>query len=360
VIGCGLVGAATARELARRGARVVIYEACAPGRGTSGTTFAWVNSYDKRPRAYHDLNVAGIRAHAELQADGGSGRWFFQTGNLLWPGSAEETTRLESWGYRVLRLRAQEARSLEPDVRFPAGAGEILLLPDEGYVLPAVLLGRLLGEALDHDAELRCPARVEGIEPEGGGVRVRVAGGDSTVVDAVVSCAGRWSGLLLADAGCRVPLVDITRASPAIGLLAYTGPSAVRLSRVVTTPQLNVRPDGGGRLVLQALELDSDADPADPPSVDGPTGQEFARRLAALLRRGEYATVEAIRLGRRALPADGLSVVGHVDREARVYVVVTHSGVTLAPALARLAAAEVTTGAPEALLEEFRPGRFDA
>ena len=52
------------------------------------------------------------------------------------------------------------ARELEPDLRVPESVDTILFFPLEGYVLPTILLGRLLGEALDRGAELRCPARV--------------------------------------------------------------------------------------------------------------------------------------------------------------------------------------------------------
>jgi len=41
-----------------------------------------------------------------------------------------------------------------------------------------------------------------------------------------------------------------------------------------------------------------------------------------------------------------------------LYVVATHSGVTLAPALAELVASEVIDGADRAELARFRPGRF--
>jgi glycine/D-amino acid oxidase-like deaminating enzyme len=359
VIGCGLIGAATARELQLRGAQVVIYEARSPGYGTSATTFAWVNSFDKQPRAYHDLNVAGIQAHAELQAHGATGpQWFFQTGNLLWP-KREDAARLESWDYPVRRLTLREARELEPDLRLSGNAGAILL-PDEGYVLPAVLLARLLGEALDLGAEVRCPAHVDSFESESGGVRVRLGDGSTELVDVVVSCAGRWSGALMASAGYALPMVDTElRGSAAVGLLAYSRPAPVRLSRVLTTSQLNVRPDGGGRLVLQALDLDVDADPAGAVDAAGAAGQEFARRLAALLRGGEHTVVDSIRIGQRALPSDGLSVVGRLDGSGRVYVVVTHSGVTLAPLLARLAAVEIATDGTASVLTPFRPGRFE-
>jgi glycine/D-amino acid oxidase-like deaminating enzyme len=41
-----------------------------------------------------------------------------------------------------------------------------------------------------------------------------------------------------------------------------------------------------------------------------------------------------------------------------LYLAVSHSGVTVAPALGRLVADEVATQAPDGLLASFRPARF--
>jgi glycine/D-amino acid oxidase-like deaminating enzyme len=368
VVGCGLVGAAVARELQLRGVQTVVYEATRPGEGTSGTTFAWVNSLDKEPRAYHDLNVAGMQAHAELQAsDRSTAEWFFPTGNLVWVSEeaaaarfAGRRERLASFGYPMVELSVETARELEPGVIFDGAEESVFLFPFEGYVLPAILVGRLLGEALDRGAELRSLAVVEAVEFVAGGVRLRLGDGSSDQVDMVVCCAGRWTAEVMIAAGYSLPMVDSRRkGSSAVGYLAYTRPAPVGLGRVVTSPRLNIRPDGGGRLVLQALDLDSAADPTvDAPEPGGAVGSEFERRAARILQGGEAIRLAAIRVGQRALPADGLSVVGQVDDAGRLYVVVTHSGVTLAPLLARLAADEIVESARHELLEPFRPQRL--
>jgi glycine/D-amino acid oxidase-like deaminating enzyme len=346
VVGCGLIGAAVARELQRRGARTVIYEALSPGAGTSGTTFAWVNAHDKQPRAYHDLNVAGMAAHLELRAErSASDPWLFPTGNLVC-GEDAARDRLVSWGYPVRELAPDKARELEPDLLIGKDVDRAFLFPSEGYVLPHRLLERLLGEALELGAELRCPARIDHLDPSNASVTLHLGDGSTDTVDAAVCCAGRWTPDLLG-----LPLVDHeTPGSPAVGLLAYTRPTTIRLGRLLTTPKLNVRPDGDGRLTLQALDLDATADTA--------TGPEFLRRLAEVLHGGDRAELEGVRVGFRVLPLDGQTVAGHVDGADRVYVIATHSGVTLAPLLGRLAAAEIVDGDCAAILEPFRPQRF--
>jgi glycine/D-amino acid oxidase-like deaminating enzyme len=82
--------------------------------------------------------------------------------------------------------------------------------------------------------------------------------------------------------------------------------------------------------------------------------------VGEVLPRASGVELEAVRVGQRAIPGDGLTVAGHVDERERLYAVVTHSGVTLAPVLARLAAEEVVGGVRADVLEPFRPQRFAA
>src|SRR3984893_13796978 len=107
VVGAGVIGAAVAFRLAQAGARVTVLEGAARfGAGTSGRSFAWTNSNGKTPRAYHNLNVAGMQAHADLGDEFGSTPWWHGDGNLDWratdSGQAELTDRVErlrAWGY---------------------------------------------------------------------------------------------------------------------------------------------------------------------------------------------------------------------------------------------------------------------
>lgn len=359
VIGAGVVGAAVAAGLTRRGASVTVLEAAYPGAGTTGTTFAWVNSANKEPEPYFALNHAGVRAHHAL-ADGGA-PWFSPTGNLERATTDEHrgvlAARLERLGrrnYPARRLTAAQARELEPDLVAPADA-EYAFYPEEGHTQPLLLLARLLGEARDRGAVVRTDAVVS--EVDGG--MVRTAAGSRYDADVVVSCAGRWTMTVAALAGAHVPMLDPDLAgSVTAGLLITTVPVSVRLSRMLTTSRLNVRPDGGGRLLLHALDLDAAVDPTAPPLPDGDVVRSVVGRLGNVLDGvGGVAgvAVERARIGQRAIPADGRTVAGFTSD--RHYVVATHSGVTLAPLLADLVAGEIF-GVESPMLASFRPDRF--
>ena len=68
VVGAGIIGASVAARLATVGLRVTLLDQDQPGRATSRWSFAWLNSNDKAPRPYHDLNHAGMKAWARARA----------------------------------------------------------------------------------------------------------------------------------------------------------------------------------------------------------------------------------------------------------------------------------------------------
>ncbi|TQN31186.1 glycine/D-amino acid oxidase-like deaminating enzyme [Haloactinospora alba] len=368
IVGGGVIGLAIAHQLAGTGNEVTVLEASRPGAGTSSTSFAWVNSHAKDPLSYHELNAAGVRAHHAMDAAHPRGpRWFFPTGNLEWADNAEHervlansVARLRERGCPAEWLDPEQARSLEPGLRIPESARSLAFFPEEGHVRVGEYLGRLLTDARAGGVRVLCPARVTQLATHSGGATATLDDGTTVEADTVISAAGRWTGELLATADVHLPVADPREPGSATGgYLAYTEPAPVRLQRVLTTSRLNVRPDGGGRLVLQGLDLDPDADRGIAGGgPDSAIAAEFRERLAAVLTGGEHTRVTDVRVGQRALPADGLTVCGFVDDHQRLYTVVTHSGVTLAPALAPMVAGEVLAGTPAAELAGFRPARF--
>ncbi|TMR88430.1 NAD(P)/FAD-dependent oxidoreductase [Nonomuraea basaltis] len=357
VIGAGVVGSAVAAGLTRRGAQVTVLEARAPGAGTSSTSVAWVNANNKTPKDYFDLNHAAVWAHHQLPGD-----WFFPTGHLECAVSDEHkellearVARLLTMGYPVERAAVRRVRALEPDLVHVAGA-EYVFFPTEAHVQPLRLLGRLLGEARDRGAVVECDAEVAAIETPASGAEVTVADGRTFAGDVVVTCVGRWTQHVAALAGVHVPMLDPAVSGQVTnGFLVITTPVAARLSRVITTAGLNLRPDGAGRLLLQSLPLDGRADPAAPVPAD--VIDEIMGLLPKVLRATDGAAVERAVVGQRAMPGDGRTVAGFADAERRVYTVATHSGVTLAPLLMGEVAGEVF-GEESPLLAPFRPGRF--
>jgi glycine/D-amino acid oxidase-like deaminating enzyme len=366
VVGAGVIGLATAERLAAAGDRVTVVDRGEVGGGTSRTSFAWLNSNSKVPPSYQRLNVAGVDAYQALVGHPGTEPWLHLDGRIEWAVTPDEKATLAGvvetmrvQDYPVEPITARAARGLEPDLRLPDDAS-VHLWPTEGFVIPQLLVGWLLDRARSSGVELAPGRQVVAFELDGATVRgVRLADGKSLRADRVVVCAGRWTTDVLQLAGVDVPMLPAEQGSLSMGLLGYSKPVPTRLRRTISTAAMSVRPDGEpGRFVLQGHGLDHLAVPGSSPDPAGSIGVELLARVRRVLDGFDAASLAELRVGYRAVPQDRVSVVGWAPDVDGLYVIATHSGITLALLLGELAASEVVHGRTEAVLADFRPERF--
>ncbi|MBK0052681.1 FAD-binding oxidoreductase [Stenotrophomonas sp. S39] len=369
VVGGGVIGLATARSLAERGADVTLFERSHIGAGTSGLSFAWVNSNGKNPQAYHDLNCAGMQEHVQLQVQARSqtqAAWLEACGTLEWARDAEQVARLrrrvdflKQRHYPVNQLSFAELHRRVPDLQWDGCIDDVWQYPTECLVHPHVLMGWLRSQASSLSCVVRENTGVVALDEAPQRVTLQLATGDQWRGEACVLATGRWIPELTRRLGTPLAMINADEPNKrACGFLATTQPLTAQLDCNLITPELNIRPIGGGRLMLQAPDLDQYAHPAYVPALDGSVGQEFAARLSRLFTYVRPACLQSIQVGQRSRPADGLPAVGYLVPEGRVYAVVTHSGITLAPLLGRLAAEELMSGERHPLLSSFSPARL--
>jgi glycine/D-amino acid oxidase-like deaminating enzyme len=362
VVGAGVIGTAVAADLARGGCAVTVLESGQVAAGTSGATFAWTNAGGKQPRSYFDLNVEGMRAHRRLASSVASCDWYHESGNLEWKAGADaqrelerKVARLLEWGYQARWLDPREVRSLEPDIALDMIGSRVAYFPEEGWVDPARLIAALLSRARASGAQVRPHSAAVGMSMTNNRIDgVRTSDGETVRTDAVVNCAGPGAGEVATLAGVDLPMRNTT------GLLAYTAPTAVAVGRVIHAPQIDLRPDGGGRLLLHTMT----ADAAVSRHVDGswiaePGAAQAMLHLAEELYPGlRGIKVEASRIGVRVIPIDGLPVLGRSATVENFHFAVTHSGATLCLRVAELVGAEVR-GELVDELAPFRHSRLD-
>ncbi|MCL2584470.1 MAG: FAD-binding oxidoreductase [Streptosporangiales bacterium] len=355
VVGAGIVGSCLAYELARAGERVVLAESGAPGGGASAASYAWINSNNFDDPGYHALRVLGMSAYSGLAGALGTDEWLHATGCVRVAASdadgkelRERVARKRAAGYPAELLSAGQAARAEPALaRMPREPSAIASFPAEGYIDTTTLIGCLLAEFRARGGVVT-RARVTGLR--GGGTGVRTTEGD-LAADRVIVCTGADTGLL------RGAGFDLAARGPA-GATVITAPVPVRMRGLVHFPGVTVRPDGGGRLLLHAVDVDGRLGPQDTELDSGAVAELTGRARTWLgLAAGDLEIAET-RVSVRPHPPDGFPVVGPVPGVSGAYVVCTHSGVTLAAVLARLVASEIRSGEADPLLEAYRPGRF--
>ena len=360
VIGAGVLGASTGFRLAEAGLAVTILEAQRVGAGTSSTSFAWINAHGKPPRPYHDLNVAGMRAHLALRDEFPATPWLHEGGSIEIVPAAEAAAlratvaRLREWDYAAEIITPTALRELEPEIALDAfGADPVIgWFPEEGWIDPVVFAQAMVRGAQARGARLHIGTRVADIVLRGGrAVGVRTVDGRQFDAGLIVNCAGRWSNEASADAQLHLPL------SPRVGVLLFTRPAPTLLARIVRSPLVNMRPDGAGRLMLHDNAVDQDFTIGSAVGPAMPQAQRMVANVARLLPHLTGLEAEVVRIALRPIPADGFTAVGTLPGVDGYYVAVTHSAVTMSAHLGKLIAREAL-GDTVTQLAPFRPARF--
>ena len=363
VIGAGIVGAAIAYSLARRGVAVTVIDKGRPGGGATSHSFAWINATAKHPVSYHNFNRRSLgmwdRFAKGLDVDVGL-RW---GGQLEWASTEEGAAELESragqlqaWGYPCQMLDGAQMAQLEPGLS-PRQVTAAIYCELDGMVEPTLVAEACIRAAAKHGAAVKLETAVTGLTVNSGSVAV-AAGGERINADVVVLAGGVDNTRLAEMAGVAIPQED----SP--GVVIRTNPIAKPLLTnvsVMYAPPLEVgRPEIHLRQCLDGSAMIGEGTQE---SLARDDSQSHADELLA--RAAEYvpalkgASAVPVPVGYRPMPLDGFPVVGFSSKAPSVYLALTHSGVTLAPLIAQLATMEIVDGARVDLLGDYRPSRFD-
>lgn len=364
VIGAGVLGLSTAYELVTRGHHVILVDREGPFAGASSRSFAWINANNKRPSSYHHLNELGVAEHQRFQErfPGAHKKWLHMGGNILADFSGDRSvtyaTRLgdaQAENYPVREISRKVLESLEPDVAWPTELETALFYPTEGH-LDNDILGEELVNALKDEGASIIRLEAKRVDSGAQGATVLFADGRSELFDYAVIAAGSWSRGLAQASGFSIPAAELSVPTARThSLLGLTEPSEIRLNRVLISDRINIRPRHDGRMLVQVPRVEHRVEEGESEQLLSEVGAVMEEELRWLF--GSDVAIERVVFSGRSFPEDGLSIIGFVDVQQKVYCTVTHSGMTLAPLFAKLAADELE-GFESELLTEFRPSRF--
>lgn len=360
VIGGGILGVSVAWRLADLGTEVTLLESGNLGDGASHASFAWLNASNKPPQAYHQLNVDGMNEYRRIALELGTARWLHFDGHVEWDAAEggrdrvrAKVERLRGLGYTAELFPICALKEIEPDLVAPPDVEEFAYYSHEGYIDPIDMIGTFARRAKDLGVTIQTGTPVQALLRDGDRITgVKLANGDTMAADVVISCTGSVSPNLLKPLGMTLPM------APTTGMVAISSPSSVRLKALHHDEGLNIRPDGAGRIMMRHYDFDAMVTPDTPVTPLPDFMDQLLARVVKVLPGIASTRLETMRITTRPIPGDGLSAVGPVPGVDGLYLMVTHSGVTLGPLLGRIAAREITSGQPDCRLHDFRPARL--
>ena len=364
VIGAGIVGASIAWRVASRGARVTIIDRAEPGSGASSHSFAWINAGAKEPVGYHNLNRRSLEMWSRFADALGEDVGLRWGGKVSWEANAEaaqllraRVQQLQSWGYPSRLISREELQELEPSLHVGAVAAAEYS-DNEGQVEPQMVVDACLNQLRGLEASIVTGAEVTGFRRDAQDrVRsVQTTNGDIDA-DMVVVAAGTATTAVAAMAGVNVPQAE----SPGVVMRTSPMPSLLRNVPVIYAPpledgrrEIHLRQCPDGRLMIGEGDQESLAEDDSQAHAD-----DLLARACQHLPGLAGAAAVPVPVGWRPMPLDGYPVMGFAMEAPNLYVALTHSGVTLAPALSQLAALEICDGTrADAVLGPYRPERF--
>jgi D-amino-acid dehydrogenase len=399
VVGGGAVGAASAYELARRGARVTVLERSATPSGCSYgnaglicpshavslaslgairdglrwmrradspfsvsarpsllpwlVRFAAAASPARSARATASLLAlakTSLESHERL-ASSGLPTGFLRCGIL----SVFETERMLERARRqngddsVQFLEPAAARAFEPTLA--AGLAGAAFYPRDAHCDPGLLVDALLDGARAHGAEIRRGIEVTALRRANGSIAALDTRDGAVRGGTIVLAAGTWTGRLAATAGMRLPLVPAKGYHVEVDVepLRNSIPIYMEEARVIATP-LAGRLRFAGTLELGGLDL----------TIDPVRLEALPRAAARTLDLPAGARRTHVWCGLRPCTPDGLPLIGPVDGIDNLVLAAGHAmlGITLAPATGEMVAALVSGEHANAVTRDFRPSRF--
>jgi D-hydroxyproline dehydrogenase subunit beta len=391
VVGAGIVGCATAYELARRGVGVCLLDRGEVSGATTGLGEGNVLCSDKRPGPELELAVRGLALYDEVEELLGEEAGIRRKGALVvhageegWAAEAARLERLRAAGIRCSLLAAGEVRAAEPELR-----GSLLgasYFPDDLQCAPRAIARGLAREAVRLGASVETGREVLSLLLNGGqeggvgrsatamrhcgyppprveGVATRA--GPVFAAHVVLAC-GAWSAPLARTAGLELPLEprkgQLVRLERRPGFLlrhkvidggymaaVESADAGLQVSTVMETSLAGHVLVGSSR---ERCGFDL--------SIDQAVNEALLRHAVRVAPGIEELAVDAAWAGLRPWLPSGLPAIGPTRVAEGLWIATGHEGAGVAhgPVTGRLIAQAICGEEPDVALAAFDPDRF--
>jgi len=378
VVGGGVIGCTSAFYLARKGLKVAVIERERLASGTTSKSFAWINGTSKtNDENYHRLNARGLAAYCELAEEFGevalglnpSGslnivRRSDVTGHAI---VKKQAQILETYGYPSAWVDRNALSTMEPHFNLPNDAEALYAMGDHCLNAPLFVEflaskirssgGSIFENCMANKLQIRDDGQIIGLET--GQERLHT---EHVLIAAGPNTPEALSELTGYDAfATRFP---INRVPGLLVRTPKTTPHQLVRHVVYLTSGIDIHilPDFNGGLKIGADDTDGMvATDSSPKHLHNVASILLDRAKDVIPRFSGRACLNdcTLTVGVRPYPKDGQSLAGCLPGSKGLFIVATHSGISLAPAIGELMADLITTGQPPEMLLPFLLDRIE-
>lgn len=374
IIGSGIVGAATAYFLTKRGVAVQLLDAGAPAAGATGAADGAVSVASKRPGPMMTAALKGVQLYRDLARQGLFADVFKTRSTYIIAASDEECAVLEAHS-EALSSADVKVEMLDQDTlrrKFPVLSPEARLaveVHDEGHAIGYQIVHRMLTAA---NIVVHRSAPVRGLLMSADGKTAAGVETDKGPIrgDAVVIAAGTGSAELIGLGNVltsRKGQLLVTERAPALNAAM---PGSIMSGRYLLSKGSQTggagKPARGLGLVIDPLQTGqfliggTREDHGDQRTNDIEAVSQILLNAVALVPG--LASVRLLRsfAGARTAVRDGLPLVGHLPGCENAFVATGFEGdgICLGPVTGKAIAQLVCGEIPDMELGAFNPGRF--
>jgi D-hydroxyproline dehydrogenase subunit beta len=360
IVGAGIVGAACADELSRRGMRVLIIDLEGVATGATGAAMGHIVVMDDS-EAQFALTRYSQQLWYEIR-DELPDNVDFQPRGTIWIAADEEEMsevrrKHESSHQRGVPtqiLDQHELRRLEPNLRDGLLGG--LLVPQDCVLNPARAARFLVERAKQRGTELRAGTAVEAM----GEGNVRLADGSTVTAKIIVNAAGPYSPNLTPGLDIKKRKGHLSLTEPRPGFIRH---QLVELGYLKSAHKVasdsvafNVQPRRDGSVIVGSSRQYG----AEDSGVDDHILARMLDRAREYMPALDQLSIQRSWTGFRAATSDKLPLIGPWPGDESLFIATGHEGlgITTSLATARILADQIEGTPSEIPVEPYLPARM--